>query len=167
MMIAPKLVVTRYAQLEAGDLCIFPDGDASFVALKVQKPDGDILVVPIGPRFPGGFEDPSLIDAPAATVLSFGKEYTLQLPTRPESWSFETPGPQTHCIVLTAEGAFLRVNFGLQGQGFRPCYIAMATGTIVQHRMEYIAPPGLKGFVLEWELLTNEAEPRRILAYPW
>ncbi len=126
-----------------------------------------MLVVPLGPFFPDGLNCPSLIGEPAATVLSYGKEYTLQLPTRPEGWSITAPAPETHCMVLTEEGAFVRANFGPQGQGYRPCYIAMATGTIVQHGMAYVEPRGHKAYALEWELLTREAEPRRILAYPW
>jgi hypothetical protein len=31
----------------------------------------------------------------------------------------------------------------------------------------YTTPRGHMSFALEWEILTQEPEPRRILAYPW
>ena len=50
-------------------------------------------------------------------MLSYGKEYTLQLPTRPEGWSITAPAPERVGSVLTEEGAFVRADFGPAGQG--------------------------------------------------
>jgi len=55
--------------------------------------------------------------------------------------------------------------------GYKPCYVALESGTIATDgsgRMRpYTTPRGHMSFALEWEILTQEPEPRRILAYPW
>jgi hypothetical protein len=53
-----------------------------------------MLIVPLGPRFPDGLDRPSLVGMPAANVISFGKEYVLRLPTRPEGWRLDAPDPE-------------------------------------------------------------------------
>src|SRR5690349_19313202 len=111
MLVAPALAVTRFAQLQPGDLFILPEEEGGFVALKAAAPDGDMLLVPIGPNFPDGLPYPCLVAERAATVISLGKEYSLRLPTRPESWRLAPPGPETHCIAVTEEGAFVRASF--------------------------------------------------------
>lgn len=171
MLIDPKVTVTRFAQLQPGDLFIYPSANDGFVALKVKAPDGDMMFVPMGPRFPDGLAYPRLLDEPRGIVISFGKGYTLHLPTRPESWRSEEPSPETHCIVVADDGLHVRANFIPPSEGYKPCYIALQTGTIVtavSGRMQpYVAPRGHMSFALEWELVTQEPEPRRILAYPW
>jgi hypothetical protein len=122
VLIDPKLTVTRFAQLQPGDLFIHPYEDGGFVAIKVKAPDGDMLFVPIGPRFPHGLAYPSLLPEPAATVISFGKEYVVRLP---ESWRSELPPPEKHCIVLAEGGAYVRANFIPRDEGYKPCYIAL------------------------------------------
>lgn len=171
MLIPAGLAVTRFAQLQQGDLFIVPDEDGGFVALKAADPDGDMLMVPIGPRFPDGLPYPCLIGEPATTVISLGKQCALRLPTRPEGWRLVPPQPETHCIAVTEEGAFVRASFVSPEHGYKPCYIALDTGTTVTSgsgRMQpYIAPRGRMAFAVEWELVTQEAKPRRILSYPW
>jgi hypothetical protein len=171
MLLAPGLAVTRFAQLQPGDLFILPYEEGGFVALKVSAPDGDMLMVPIGPSFPDGLPYPCLVAEPASTVISLGKKYALRLPTRPEGWRLAPPGPQIHCIAVTEEGAFVRASFVPPEDGYKPCYIALETGAIVtagSGRLQpYVAPRGPLAFAVEWELLTQEAKPQRILACPW
>ena len=170
MNVAPRLTVTRIAQLQPGDLFVLPYGDAGCIAMKVRDPDGDELIVPLGPVLPDGLPHPSLITAPAATVISFGKDFTLRLPSRPGAWRLAEPTPDIHCLVVTEQGVYVRANF-VPGQGkYQPCYIDMAAGAVVTDGrgafQSYVPPPGHKGFAIEWEILTAEAEPRLIFTYP-
>jgi hypothetical protein len=169
MLIDPTLAVMRFAQLRPGDLFIYPYKNDGFVALKVEAPDGDNLFVPMGPRFPDGLAYPRLLDEPRSTIISFGKGYTLQLPTRPECWRSEEPSPDTHCIVVGEDEVYVRASFVPPPEGYKACYIALKTGTIVTagsgHMQPYTAPRGPVSFALEWELVTQEPEPRRILAH--
>ena len=171
MQLTPRLTVTRFAQLQPGDSFIYPYGDGTCVALKVKEPDRDMLVLPLGPAFPDGLGYPSLLSEPSATVISFGKDYILRLPAGPEGWTIQPPLPQTQCIVVTEQGAYLRANFLPAGQGYKPCYVALETGAIVTagpgRSQGFIAPSGHLGFAIEWEILTQEKDPCRILAYPW
>jgi len=168
MLIAPQLAVTRFAQLRPGDLFIYPYGEDAFVALKVMAPDGDMLFMPMGPGFPDGLTYPRLLHEPAATVISFGKDYILRLPTRPKSWRSEPPPAETHCIVMAEDGAYVRASFVPEKMGYRACYVALGSGTIATDGSStYSAPRGHMSFALEWEMLTQEAKPRQILAYPW
>jgi hypothetical protein len=107
MLITPPLTITRFAQLTPGELFLSPFRETSFVALTVVDPDGDMLMVPLGPHFPDGLDRPSLVSSPGANVISFGKEYALRLPTRPDGWRLMQPDPATHCIAVTEEGAFV------------------------------------------------------------
>jgi hypothetical protein len=91
MKILPTLIVTQFAQLEPGDLFVFPYGEGACVALKVRESDEDMLMVPLGPVFPDGLTHPSLVSAPSATVISFGKEYTLRLPSHAGGWRASPP----------------------------------------------------------------------------
>jgi hypothetical protein len=173
MNIVPSLIVTRFAQLEPGDLFILPCSEGACVAMKVIDPtgDGEMLMVLLGPVFPDGLTHPSLVSAPSATVISFGKEYTLRLPSHAEGWRASPPAPETHCIVVTERGAYVRANF-VAAQGlFQPCYLDMGTGIVVTtgtgRLQNFSPPPGHLSFASEWEILTTEKEPRSILTYPW
>jgi hypothetical protein len=130
------------------------------------------MFVPVGPVFPDGLTYPTLLAEPAATVISFGKDYILRLPTQPKSWCSDPPPPEKHCIVMAEDTAYVRANFLATGMGYKPCYVELGSGTIAtggsSGRMQPYAPPhGHMSFALEWEIVTQEPEPRQILAYPW
>jgi hypothetical protein len=171
MLITPPLTITRFAQLTSGELFLSQFQETSFVALTVVDPDGDMLMVPLGPGFPDGLDRPSLVRSLGANVISFGKKYELRLPAQPNGWRLTPPDPATHCIAVTEEGAFVRANFAPPPTEYRPCYVDLDSGRIVtagQGRgAAYAEPRGLKAFAVEWEIITHEEKPRRILAYPW
>jgi hypothetical protein len=54
MKVSPSVVVTRFAQLAPGDLFMVPSAEEACVAMKVRDPDGDSLMLPLGPAFPFG-----------------------------------------------------------------------------------------------------------------
>jgi hypothetical protein len=172
MRIDPKVAVMRFQQLSPGDLFIYPYTEGSCVAMQVVDPtsDGDILMLPLGPIFPPGFSCPSLIHGPAATVISFGKEYVLRLPCRANGWLIGPPSFDKHCIAITQTGAYIRANCRPPESGFHACYVDMATGVVHAtgsgRFQEFAPPPGVLAFAVEWEIVTDEQEPRVILTFP-
>ena len=173
MQIDPDIKVIRFAQLEPGDLFIYPHGEGSCVGMKIVDPtrDGDELLLLLGPKFPRGVAGPGLMPPPTATVISIGKEYVLRLPCRAHAWSAQAPAFDTHCIAIADQKAFIRANYDGGQQVFLPCYIDMEAGRVhAASSSAYRAPSPLQGspaFALEWELATAAPKPRAILTYPW
>jgi hypothetical protein len=73
-------------------------------------------------------------------------------------------------FVVTEDGAYVRANFLPTERGYKPCYVR--SGVWHDRDRDY---PGVCGLTpraagtalpLEWEMFTQEPEPRRILAYP-
>jgi len=135
MEVSPKLVVTRFAQLDAGDLFMYRLRGDACVGMVVEDPtaNGERLQLPLGPTFPQGITGPTVLIAEAVTVVSFGKDFHLRLPVHPGGWVDAEPPSDRHCVVVGSTGIYLRANrspiqFG--GDKFRPCYIDMATGLI-------------------------------------
>ena len=152
MNIVPRLSVTRIAQLQPGDLFVLPHGDEACIAMKVREPDEAELMVALGPVLPDGLAHPSLITASAATVISFGKDFTLRLPSRAGAWRSVEPSPEIHCLVVTDQGVYVRANFVRREGRYKPCYIDMAAGLVVTDGrgafQNYVAPPGHRGFAM-------------------
>jgi hypothetical protein len=173
MGIDPAVKTARFAQLEAGDLFIYPHREGSCVGMKIVDPtqDGDMVMLLLGPNFPHGIAAPGLIRPPMATVISFGKEYVLRLPCSAQAWSAETPAFDIHCIAMTDQKAYVRVNYDAGQAAFQPCYIDMEAGrvhaTSSGHFGRFSPLQGSPAFALEWELATSMPKPRTILAYPW
>ena len=168
MDITPTVRVDRFAQIAPGDICILDYDGTTGIALKVEDPAsfGDKLILPLGPPFPPGAVGPTLMAERNATVISFGKDYTLQLPVGPDGWTGTEPPPATSCVVLAGEGVYLRANFARQGHEFQGCYVELRTGRILSGAHAYRRPPGIRAYAVKWSLLTNEKEPRVILSHP-
>ncbi len=151
MKILPELTVTRFEQLTPGDLFIFLIREEQYVALAAEDKNekGRNLILLLGPKFPEDVSGPHLFPWTAATVISFGKEYELQLPIFPHHWSSQPPDPQQHCILLAGNTAYVRANFSPYPRRFQPCYVRMNDGLV-----EYGSPPGIGAFALEWEIVT-------------
>ena len=172
MQIDPRIKVARFAQLEPGDLFIYPHADGSCISMHVVDPtrDGDVVMLVLGPDFPRGMEGPGLLQAPTATVISFGKDYVLRLPSSAQVWKTALPASDIHCIAVTPEKVYIRANYDGGQQPFQPCYIDMEAGRV--HATEAgpfgrpSPPPGAPAFALEWELVTIGSKPRAILSYP-
>jgi len=170
MEVVTKPKVTRFAQLQPGDLFIFQHPAGTSVAVKATDPvsDGDPLAVVVGPSFPVGPARPMLYNPSQTTVVSFGKDYTIRLPSSADGWRTNEPPAEADFIVVTdAGGVFLRANFRAPA-AFSPCYVDMSSGEILCNKAgrQYIEPREIKAFALAWELLTNEQKPRPIFSYP-
>jgi len=173
MQIDPAMKIARFAQLEPGDLFIYPYGEGSCVGMKIVDPtrDGDVVLFLLGPEFPRGMAAPGLLPPPTATVISFGKEYVLRLPCHARAWSAVAPAFDIHCVGMTDQKAFIRANYDAGQQAFQPCYIDLEAGRVHATMSGAFGRPsplqGSPAFALEWELATTLPKPRAILTYPW
>ncbi len=173
MRIVPALKVTRFAQLEPGELFIFHHTEGSCVAIVAADPieNDEKIPVALGPSLPRSINYPSLIPGIPGAVICFGKDYLIRLPVHANGWLNAPPGPEKHCILVTEQGTYIRANFNLQQNPYRECYIDIATGMIFSEGsgpfQRYATPRGSHAFATEWEITTSESEPRVILAYPY
>jgi hypothetical protein len=113
MQTIPKVQIERFEQLSPGDLFIFSYNGKSHLALKAEDPERgrDKYILPLGPTLPTGMSVPTLLGWHAMTVISFGKDYIVRLPTNPsalrrrarKSTSVQTSAPIreiTRCVSL-------------------------------------------------------------------
>jgi hypothetical protein len=160
--------VTRFGQLQPGELFFFAHQTGLCVALAVSDPanDGDKLAVPLGPIFPAAISCPTLMELSGTTVISFAKNYLFRLPASADGWLVAEPPPERTCFLVTDDGIYLRANFAPRGSDFRPCYIDITSGVICadQSRRQYTRPRGIPAFAVRWEILTDEKEPRLIMS---
>ena len=173
MQPAPALRVTRFAQLDCGDLFLWRHKEGGCVAIVAADPtqNDHKLILPLGPDFPRDVTGPFFLYPDGITVVSFGKQYVLNLPVQPRGW-LDTPPPQgTHCILVTEAGVYIRVNRSPNPREFHVCYVDLATGLICTRgsgaSQEFATPSGVPAFAIQWELVTREDKPRVILAYPY
>jgi hypothetical protein len=174
---SPKLRASRFAQIKPGELFILVRRSQRYVGLKAHDctcaagDEGEHLLLPIGPSLPDGMTFPTLINDPAATVVSFGQDYIVRLPTGPGDWFDDEPPEAVFALALTEDSIFLRCNFSPVPGHFRACYVNLSDGEICGvgsgSNAHYIAPPGIKAYATRWELETDENPRRTVLSYPF
>jgi len=169
----PSLRVTRFAQLEPGDLFILRRREERYVGLTVHDAteEGQKLLLPIGPTLPNFMTYPTLISDPGATVISFGKDYTARLPIGPGAWEDDEPPAAVTAIAVAEDGVFLRCNFSNHPHHFQACYVDLKDGEICAtgrgRGAVYARPNGIRAFATHWDFITIEEPARSILTYPF
>jgi len=155
MKISPKVTATRFEQLKPGDLFIFLENGWSCIALATQDPDtvGGKLILLLGPQFPKEMNGPHLIGWGSVTVVSFGNEYELRLPTFPNLWSDIEPPANEFCALLADDVPFFRANFSPTANHYRACYVRVGDGAVSFRR-----PPGIQAFALSYEILVPKMD---------
>ncbi len=139
MKISPSVTVGRLAQLKPGDLFLCPVGSGPFVGMVVHDPmlEGDRVIVSLGPNFPPGAKCPHLMPAPQATVISFGTEFQLRLPSQAGGWATEPPSNGRACIVVVDGVAYVRANFAPVSTPPKLCCVDLTTGAVLTRGSGY------------------------------
>jgi len=166
----PKLRFCRFEELVSGDLFIYMHDKGSCVALKVVDPtqNDEPLLFPFGPAFPSGSDGSYLLPRQHVDVISYGKDYVLQLPSGERGWSQSEPAADVLCLLASDSGYFIRANCADRFGEFRPCFIDLKTGSILATDQglasAFIRPRGPSAIAIEWQLITPEPEPRVIFS---
>jgi hypothetical protein len=161
--IEPKLQITRFKQLSPGALFIFHQKKQAIVGLKVVVDGGDELVLPLGPEDIPGHGPARLIQPNGMTVISFGKDYVLRLPTDAEGWSAEMPDGNTIAVVIEGGKAFFRANNSRITDKFDPCYVSISDG-----KLQFGGLSQTLGIAIRWEFAVKDStgEFMTVLQYP-
>jgi len=172
MEITPKLISTRLAQLKPGDLYLYQHGEGASVGLMVidSAMDNDPCELALGPAFPYGTKGPHLQKTNPCSVVSFGPDFRLILPTEPSAWHFEAPPPDCHCVAIDDQTAYFRANWAQPQYPFRSCYINIQTGKVHvagPGRSGYSEPPGVKAYASKWTLALPGENGAAIHSYEW
>jgi hypothetical protein len=165
MDVIPPAQVARFEQMNPGDLFLYIDGRKTFYALKTAQPSNGApcCMVLLGPTFIQDAAESLLLPWQPATVLSFGKIYSILLPTDPASWSRTGPNRTPVCLAVAGENTYICTNGGMHPEPFFQCFVDVMTGAIIQGYL-----PGTAVFTNNWEIavLTANHPPRSILKYP-
>jgi hypothetical protein len=165
MEIVPPVRVTRFEQLEPGELFIYFDTNHKFYALKTQRPatgDRSTMVI-LGPSFPDHLRESFLLPWQPATVLSLGKSFLVVPSLDAASWSTLGPGREPVCLAVVDDNIYICTNGGLSAQRYFACFVEVKTGAIVEGQL-----PGHAVFTNTWEITIHSAAhpSRSILKYP-
>jgi hypothetical protein len=174
MEIAPSMKSLRFEELDPGELFFMNDGSEYHVALAVRDPNSvknpsarDKMTLLLGPPSSNFKKVPTLTSIVQRTpVVSFGKNYILQLPSDRRLWSATEPSPDARCLVLAGEKACMRAHFPGYGQppGVQ-CYIDVKSGELIADKNGRFAyPDGECAYTSDWIFLTAENDARKIFS---
>jgi hypothetical protein len=162
MEVTPKMRAARFEKLEPGDLFIYLTDRRSCFALKTEKTnDGDpsdILV--LGPDFPYDAKESMLLRWQPTTVVSFGKDYKIVLPTKPSEWFLDGNVRTAVCLAVCDEDVYVCTNGGPSPNRFFQCFVEVKTGKIIENRL-----PGIVAYTNRWDIALPGAELKTILRY--
>ncbi len=165
MEFIPPIRTERFEQLEPGELFLFMNHNHKFFALKTQQPStGDkSQLVLLGPNFPESVTESFLLPWQAATTVSFGKNYSIVLPTDAASWSLDGPNRQPVCLAVANDRPYICTNGGQSPSHFFQCFVDMKTGAVIEGSL-----PGRPVFTNCWEIviLRDQQPPSSIIKYP-
>ncbi len=165
MEIIPPVRVTRFQQLEIGELFVFTHDNGACLALKMQpqpNQDRNSLVL-LGPNFPSGFGESFILDWQPATVISYGKNFSVLLPTDPTDWIMSGNRRIPVCIAVCGQSVWVCTNGGMSPENFFQCYVELSTGKLAQNGL-----PDYAAYTNKWEIVLPGAQTssRPLLKYP-
>jgi hypothetical protein len=165
MDIFPKMRVTRFEQLNPGDLFLCLGRDENFYALKTAKQANrdESEMVLLGPTFVHGLAESFILPWDTVTVLSLGTEFTIQLSSDPSVWSPTGPSRKPVCLAITDEATYICTNGAEGPHRHLPCYVDMKTGAILERRV-----PGIPAYTNTWQITVFGPGDlsRTIIKYP-
>lgn len=148
MYLVPKLTVSRFNELQSGELFMFADDERRCLALKGKlADDGDEFALLLGP----GLEKQDqlrVIQPQPKTVVAIGNAYLLRLPVDPLCWSTTLPSGDVACMAVAGETAYFRGNVAAPGPHFISTWIEVSTGIL-----RYQPPSETAAYVLKWDIV--------------
>jgi hypothetical protein len=163
MKLIPTLRVTRFEQLEPGDLFMLFSGEERFYALKTFPAKGgdDARMVVLGPRFVAGDDESFLLSWQASTVLSYGGGFSIVPSTRPEDWFESGDRRVSVCLAVADEQAYLCTNGGSSRSAYVPRFVNLATGAVERHLSNAV-------FTAHWriDMAFADRPPPTLLEFP-
>jgi hypothetical protein len=165
MEIIPPLRMTPFSEVQPGDLFLFLDGRSQFYALKTLPPKSGskVTMVMLGPSFLADVNESFLLPFDPAEVLSFGKDFSILLPTQATDWVWSSRDRTPVWLGVAGSDLFICANSGESPQDYYPCFVNVRTGEIVKRSL-----PGVSVYTNKWEIAVLRANhpPRTILKYP-
>ncbi len=163
MEMFPSVTVERFEKIQPGDLFVCL-GEQNYYAIKTEKAsngDGNSLVV-LGPTFPYPADESFLLPWQAANVVSYGKNFSIVLPTDPGAWIETGSTREPVCLAVHEGRALVCTNGGPSPSRFFQCYVELGTGKIVEGRLSGAA------YTNQWEIvaLHSRLPPRTLLKFP-
>lgn len=133
----PKIKIDRYDKLEPGDLFSAELHQIPFLALKCAKnKDGDPSeFVALGPAFPYAAHEAFLMPWDGFTAVSYGKDFSIILPTAAGAWREQAERRKPVCLALCENELYICVNGAKSPQQHFPCFVHIATGKIIENRL--------------------------------
>jgi hypothetical protein len=165
----PSVKVCRFEEVKPAELFLFEYGDDKCVGFAAEYSDhGDVekFIFPLGPQIPAVLKGRRLFKH-RMTVVSFGTQYTLLLPTTADLWGYDETGRRENWLAVVGTSSYF-VAAGFTGD-FRPleCFIDLTDGRVLVDSSsgQLIRPHGLPAYPTAWQLVTTEAKPRVIFSH--
>jgi hypothetical protein len=162
MEIQPDLKAARFAQLEPGELFLYPFDTGLSFALKVIDPSarGDSFVLSLGPTFSPDGHQPRLLAESAATTVSFGKNFIFRFSEKSDGWFVAEPGYEFYCAALVENEVYLRANGHPYPGRYVKCWVKLNGGII-----RWDGLPGIAAFAVGWDILLPQGDlsPRSLI----
>lgn len=163
MELIPALRVTRFEQLDAGELFISFSGHERFYALKtLRERDADqAQMVVLGPQFIAGGNESFLLNWQASTVLSYGKEFAVLPSPHPEHWLEDGNRRAPVCLAISDDQVYICTNGGHSPSMYTPRYVNMATGAVERRLSSAV-------FTTHWriEIVSPDRQPLVLIQFP-
>jgi hypothetical protein len=149
MQALPSVKIERYEQLKPGDLFSFRHHKTTSFALKCAKNrDGDPEeMVILGPHFPYPQPVAAIVPWEAVTVVSYGSDFTVMLPTNPDSWVENGGTEKAVCLAVGKDGNFICADGGKVPGMHALCFVDVATGRILDK-----GRPSMALYTYDWAI---------------
>ena len=153
----PKIKVARFDKLAPGELFVLFESGKPCFAIKTEalEETSESEMVLLGPTFPEGITEATVTKWQAATVVSYGTDFTVFLPQTPSAW-FKTGETRTSvCLAISGDDVFVCANGANYPPMYLQCFINLKTGALIERNLSQIS-----AFTKTWEIaVTNPNLP--------
>jgi hypothetical protein len=142
----PQVKIGRFNTLEPGDLFTAETDGISFFGLKCAKNrEGDPNeFVALGPAFPYPAHESSLVPWDEFTAVSYGKDFSVILPTAPGAWSESTNRRKPVCLGLCQDELYI---CAIGGHMKSSCFVHIKSGKVLENRL-----PSYALYTHDWQI---------------